>query len=899
MEHSDGELLERWITQRDAEAFKHITDRYATMVYATCRRILRNDADAEDAAQDCFRALIQAGRKPGTYLGPWLHRVATNTAISRLRSESRRIQREREHPNVGDEKNSTDDELFALIDVSIAELPEKLRAPLVAYYFEGKTYDVIAESLGLTRQGASYRVQKAVEEVRARLNRQGIRASSVAITGALVSSAEAEVPASLTATLGKLALGGAHTVTASKAASIAMWMSLKTKGVLAAGLIAVVAALVVLGTHPTPVPPSLDPRPAPIGSDTLADADVNQGTNPVATESTQASESSANESDSEFAINESQANQPAIDASTTEEDKEPFSPVVFGVVSDSGGFPIANATVSVVMSGLTHGIFDHGDEGVTKTLTTNDLGQFEVRGFESSSMYLSANAKGYASAVKRITFSDEKLEYEVRLTLEEGVDLEGIVLTQSQEPIEGAVVAMLGYANSRGSGTGGSVQNGVAITDERGRFRIGYRVAGGTALKVSSRTHGEKVFANLPAGSGTPVTLVLDDAPSLQGRITDQHGVPAKNMRIELDGQFTLVWTVDAGHDPRIVTGAADTRVVTTDDDGRYAFPTLTSGVSYRVQVETPQYQSASKLFDLGVLQPGEDRVWDHQLQPTIRVTGTVLGDKTGKPIRDVQIAYMRDDESFIAARPDETGEYALHLFDPGTYIVYPEYNTWSREMMIERYGVEIDVVTGNHYQHDFELPEPFTLSIQVVDPEEKPIAGAMADWFRVTPKGRGIYGMGATDSNGRYAHDFLPELESGFFVHKEGYTSLHTDRIVGESGAVYPEQTVILYPTGGIDGRLLDSSGRPLAHRQVKVALRAEGVRVHHEQFREWDTLEDQTDGDGNFAIGNGFPAIRGDVHLQYRDNANTWHHFGIVRNVEVAEGYVTSIGDVRMSPD
>ena len=60
MSGSDHALLERWLTNRDAEAFREIVDRYAGMVYGTCTRILRNPDDAEDVAQECFLQLACA-----------------------------------------------------------------------------------------------------------------------------------------------------------------------------------------------------------------------------------------------------------------------------------------------------------------------------------------------------------------------------------------------------------------------------------------------------------------------------------------------------------------------------------------------------------------------------------------------------------------------------------------------------------------------------------------------------------------------------------------------------------------------------------------------------------------------------------------------------------------------
>ena len=65
---SDSTLWERWQGQRDPDAFAEIVSRHSGMVYAACKRILRDSADAEDVVQDCFLELLngreQVGDKP-------------------------------------------------------------------------------------------------------------------------------------------------------------------------------------------------------------------------------------------------------------------------------------------------------------------------------------------------------------------------------------------------------------------------------------------------------------------------------------------------------------------------------------------------------------------------------------------------------------------------------------------------------------------------------------------------------------------------------------------------------------------------------------------------------------------------------------------------------------------
>jgi RNA polymerase sigma-70 factor (ECF subfamily) len=73
-------------TERDFEA---IVEEYGDFVYNLTYRVLGNQADAEDAAQDAF---LQAYRNFHRFRGEskvstWLYRIAVNAALMKLRKD--------------------------------------------------------------------------------------------------------------------------------------------------------------------------------------------------------------------------------------------------------------------------------------------------------------------------------------------------------------------------------------------------------------------------------------------------------------------------------------------------------------------------------------------------------------------------------------------------------------------------------------------------------------------------------------------------------------------------------------------------------------------------------------------------------------------------------------------
>ena len=93
----DGQLLERFLAGGDEAAFAALVERHGPMVLGTCRSVLRNPDDAEDAFQATFLVLVCKGRsiRGQEALGGWLRQVAHRVAIQAGADAVRRRARER------------------------------------------------------------------------------------------------------------------------------------------------------------------------------------------------------------------------------------------------------------------------------------------------------------------------------------------------------------------------------------------------------------------------------------------------------------------------------------------------------------------------------------------------------------------------------------------------------------------------------------------------------------------------------------------------------------------------------------------------------------------------------------------------------------------------------------
>jgi RNA polymerase sigma-70 factor (ECF subfamily) len=152
---------------------------YAPRVYALARRMLGNDADAEDVTQD---VLLQVVRKLHTFRGQsdfytWLHRVTVNAALLHRSKRARRQEHETRDPldlfqddghhampvkpwSVSPDQQALDRERGEIIEKAIARLPDIYRDVYVLADVEGMSNPDIGQMLHLTLPAVKSRLHR-------------------------------------------------------------------------------------------------------------------------------------------------------------------------------------------------------------------------------------------------------------------------------------------------------------------------------------------------------------------------------------------------------------------------------------------------------------------------------------------------------------------------------------------------------------------------------------------------------------------------------------------------------------------------------------------------------------------------------------------------------------------
>lgn len=174
---SDEDLVARF-TRGDARAARALYERYARLVFAVAVRMAPDADTAEDFAQEAWIRIFRAlpGFRWGSSLSTWMHRVALNAALQRIRSRKVRETVEedvRVRPTDHAAATLAPEERIHLslsIDRAVMRLPDRMRLVLVLHDVEGYGHAEIGALLGISEGTSKSQLFKARRKLRAELS---------------------------------------------------------------------------------------------------------------------------------------------------------------------------------------------------------------------------------------------------------------------------------------------------------------------------------------------------------------------------------------------------------------------------------------------------------------------------------------------------------------------------------------------------------------------------------------------------------------------------------------------------------------------------------------------------------------------------------------------------------
>lgn len=245
-ETSDSLLLRNYAEHRDQRAFTAFVERHLDAVYSTALRRLSGDSHlAQDVTQQVFTATARKAASLATHrvLSGWLYISTCFAAAKAVRAEQRRRHYETAsyvmssliHVPVLDAEWR---EVRPVLDHALGALNTSDREALLLRYFESCSFPQIAARLDLTENAARMRVEQALEKLRLRLVKHGIRSTSGALTAALTAHMVSAAPAGMVGAI----VGGATSALAASSSTVAVF------GWITTPKLSFVSAALILGT---------------------------------------------------------------------------------------------------------------------------------------------------------------------------------------------------------------------------------------------------------------------------------------------------------------------------------------------------------------------------------------------------------------------------------------------------------------------------------------------------------------------------------------------------------------------------------------------------------------------------------------------------------------------------
>lgn len=176
---NDLQLAEQ-LASGNEEAFSKFYTEYHQRIFSVCYRILRYREDAEETVQDVFMQILRTVHsfKGSSRLATWIHRVAVNHCLMRLRLSNHKfwrdkIDRTEEHEAILNSRSTTPSfDLNIDLRLAMKHLPRGYKNVLLLHDIEGLDHMQIARILGVAEGTSKSQLHQAHLKMRKLINKK-------------------------------------------------------------------------------------------------------------------------------------------------------------------------------------------------------------------------------------------------------------------------------------------------------------------------------------------------------------------------------------------------------------------------------------------------------------------------------------------------------------------------------------------------------------------------------------------------------------------------------------------------------------------------------------------------------------------------------------------------------
>ena len=440
-----------------------------------------------------------------------------------------------------------------------------------------------------------------------------------------------------------------------------------------------------------------------------------------------------------------------------------------------------------------------------REVKTDETGCFRFGGLAQESQRMIVVADGFLTHHQKVNLSGSRAEADIKITLNRGGTLTGLVLGDDGTPVIKAEIKVFQSWGSDSMWDTGQTRF-VSTTDENGQFKITglqkqgwsqYRARAtkdGYAATFSERIKMEKnkVKKN--------ITMIMRTGGKLAGHVRDESGNPIAGVKLTLNLHRVYEWTTQ---------GRKSSQVVLSDDKGFFSFDKLAEN-KYRVAATAKGYATQYK-NGMKVIGASVDESIEFSLKAGGVVKGTVKTD-TDEVVKDATI-YLYSNSSWGRAKTDENGEYTVTNVGEGPYYASARAKGYSREIKKKVFPIEgkIDFeVRRDGYvwgevvkREDDEAVRRYRVQLQ-----QQKNRGQTVDW---TTKSS----VWVNDPEGKFKI-YAPDGTYRLVIKSKGHMRYEQNGVALSVDAEPEEMTIKVIPGGAIEGWVKDANDEAIPWTQI-----------------------------------------------------------------------------------